>query len=159
MTRYSQTGFVIAALILAVGCNRQPISSSGDHSRPIPDALKSEILSLDHRYAEAWRQGDWATVESLVAPDYSAIGADFSWNLKTLREEFPRVKLLEYRNEPATLKAVGPDAVLLGYVTTMRETADGKDISGKYWYSQVWVRRVGGWRLLVEQEVPLRESS
>ena len=159
MTRYPRTGFVVAALILAVGCDRQRIGLLGDQGQQIPESVKSEILSLDHRYAEAWRQGDWATVESLVAPDYSGIGADFSWNLQNLREEFPKVKLLEYNNEPASLKALGPDAVLLSYVTRMRETSDGKDISGKYWYSQVWVRRVGGWRLLVEQEIPLRESS
>ena len=160
MTHHPKSGFVIAALMLTVGCQRQRTGSLGDQGQQqIPESVKSEILSLDHRYAEAWRQGDWATVESLVAPDYEAIGEDFSWSLQNLREEFPKVKLLEYKNGPASLEALGPDTILLSYVTRMQETADGKDISGRYWYSQIWVRRAGAWRLLVEQEIPLRGPS
>jgi hypothetical protein len=37
----------------------------------------------------------------------------------------------------------------------MRETYAGQDISGRYWSSDVWVRRGGRWLLLVEQELPL----
>lgn len=149
---------IIAAGLL-IGCNRNRLDSPGGQSQVLSESLKSEILSLDHRYAEAWRQGDWATVASLMAPDYWGGGADFSWNLETLRQEFPKVKLLEYQNDPKRVQALGPNAVLLSYVTRMRETYDGEDISGRYGYSQIWVRRVGGWRLLVEQEIPLRDPS
>jgi hypothetical protein len=131
---------------------------SGTSDQEVSEADKSAILSLDRRYAEAWKQSDWATVAVLVAPDYWGAGEGFSWDFQKLREAFPKIKLLEYRNEPPSVKALGRDAILVNYITRMRETDDGVDISGRYWYSQIWVRRAGAWRLLVEQEVPLRES-
>ena len=53
------------------------------------------------------------------------------------------------------MKLLAPDLALVNYVMWMRETYDGKDMSGRYWYSQIWVRREGRWLLLVEQELPM----
>jgi len=35
----------------------------------------------------------------------------------------------------------------------MRETYGDRDISGRYWHGDIWLRRDGRWVLLVEQEV------
>ena len=118
--------------------------------------VEAQVLARDHEYSKAWLQADWKAVAALVAPEYWGVGDDFSWDFAKLKQEFPKAKALEYENEAPRLKRLGPDLVLINRVTRMRETYAGADISGRYWISEIWVRRNGRWLLLVEQEVLLQ---
>jgi hypothetical protein len=90
----------------------------------------------------------------MVAPDYYVFDGA-GGNIARLREAFPKIKTLGYKQEQPYVKILSADLVLVNHLMQMRETYDGKDMSGRYWYSQIWVRREGRWLLLVEQELPM----
>jgi hypothetical protein len=139
---------VLVALVACAGNPSVRVDSSA--------TVESQVLARDREYSEAWLRGDWEAVAGIVAPEYWGAGSDFSWDLARLKEEFPKAKAMAYRNEAPHVKGLGPGLVLLNRVTTMRETYAGADISGRYWISEIWVRRDGRWLLLVEQEIPLQ---
>jgi hypothetical protein len=85
----------------------------------------------------------------------TAPGRGSSGIFTALQREFPKIHLSEFHLERQRVKPLSPDLILVNDTFTMRETYAGQDISGRYWSSDVWVRRGGRWLLLVEQELPL----
>lgn len=125
-------------------------------SSPQSADSSAEAAALDHQLTEAYLRQDWAALEKIVAPDYSGFTADEQWDFSALKREFPKIHLADLNVERQQVKRLGPDLILASDVLTMHETYAGQDISGRYWTSDIWVRRNGKWLLLVEQEVPLR---
>jgi len=141
-------GFRRGLLVLwvaAAGCRQHPSAHNDE----------DEVLRRDHAYKEAFQRSDWPAVQKLVAPEYLGLVPEARWDVTQLAREFPKIKLRGYRDETPTLKRLGPEEMLVSQVSALDETYDGRDISGRYWVSCVWVRRAGRWLLLVEQEVPL----
>jgi Domain of unknown function (DUF4440) len=161
---HSLSAGVLIAFFLTMGCSQHvddKDSAKGlDASRAQGTEPKisigvtaAEVLDLDRRYWDGMRAGNWAAVASLIAPEYYGVGATFELNLEQLKLAFPKIKLLSYHLEPPRVKQVGPDLVVVSYVGSMRESFDGQDNSGRYWYSTTWTRRDNRWQLLVEEEV------
>jgi len=125
-----------------------------------PDASSADVTSLgaalDQQLSDVYLRQDWAALEKFVAPDYAAFAPDIQWDLAALKREFPKIHLRGYHVERQQIKRISGDAILIVDIGTMQESYDGQDISGRYWTSDVWVRRDGKWLLLVEQEVPLK---
>ena len=151
---------VIAALPLFAMCALATCARRADKQafsvgRPSgTESVVAEVLARSHDYDEAWLRGEWSAVKAILAPDYYVFdGAE--GDIARLREDFPKIKTLEYKQEQPHVKILAADLVLVNHVMQMRETYDGKDMSGRYWYSQIWVRREGRWLLLVEQELPM----
>jgi mannose-6-phosphate isomerase-like protein (cupin superfamily)/ketosteroid isomerase-like protein len=124
------------------------------------NSLAAEIIAAEDRYSQAYIHHDWAGASALLAPDYYGNAEGFEGDRTKLEQEFRKIRLLEY-NVVSTphLKLLAPDIVLYNDVVTMRETYGDRDISGRYWHGDIWVRRDGRWLLLVEQEVWLREPA
>jgi ketosteroid isomerase-like protein len=141
-------------LILVTCARREERQTPTAEAQSGSESVVAEVLARDHEYAEAWRRGDWPAIEAMIAPDYYVFDGA-GGGIARLREEFPKIKLLEYKSEQPHVQILAPDLVLVNYVMQMRETYDGKDMSGRYWYSQIWIRREGRWLLLVEQELPM----
>jgi hypothetical protein len=95
--------------------------------------LGAAVQQRDSVYQAAWLRGDEAALESMLAPGYSYFDGE-PGDLATSRKEFPRLKFLEYHYEWREVQALGSDHVLLKNILWMRETLDGKEISGRYWY-------------------------
>jgi hypothetical protein len=73
--------------------------------------------------------------------------------------EFPKIRLSDLQVERRHVKWLTPDLLQINSVQTMQEVYDGHDISGRYWTSDIWVRRDGKWLLFVEQEILLPKPS
>ncbi|MBZ5656699.1 MAG: nuclear transport factor 2 family protein [Acidobacteriia bacterium] len=125
---------------------------------PSPQSADSsaEGAALDDQLTEVYLRQDWAALEKIVAPDYSGFAADEQWDFSALKREFPKIHLVDLHVERQQVKRLSHDLILVSDVLTMHETYAGQDISGRYWSSDIWVRRNGKWLLLVEQEVPLK---
>ena len=151
---------VFAALPLLVMCALAACARRGEKRSPGAggqsgsELVAAEVLARAHEYDEAWLRGDWPAAEAMLAADYYVFDG-VEGDLARLRQEFPKIKTLEYKQEQPHVKILAADLILVNHVMQMRETYDGKDISGRYWYSQIWVRREGRWLLLVEQELPM----
>ncbi len=153
-------GAVFAALTLFAMCALAACARRGEEQTPSAggqtgtESVVAEVLARAHEYDEAWLRGDWPAVKAMLAPDYYVFDGD-EGDVARLQEEFPKIKTLEYKQEQPHVKILAVDLVLVNHVMQMRETYDGKDMSGRYWYSQIWARRDGRWLLLVEQELPM----
>ena len=145
-------GMTMAVLLLGSAI----MFAGSQSSNPRSAENSAEGAALDRQLTEAYLRQDWAALEKIVAPDYSGFTLDEQWNLSTLKREFPKVHLVDLMVERQQVKRLRPDLILVSDVFTMHETYSGQDISGRYWSSDIWVRRNGKWLLLVEQEVPLK---
>jgi hypothetical protein len=125
-------------------------------SSPQSTDSAAEGAALDQQLTEVYLRQDRVALEKIVAPDYSGFTADEQWDFSALKREFPKIHLADMHVERQQVKRLGPDLILVNDVLTMHETYAGQDISGRYWTSDIWVRRNGKWLLLVEQEVPLK---
>ena len=119
----------------------------------------AEVLAADQAYADAWLRSDWAAASAMIAPDYFGLSPDGSIDQFRLRDVFARAKALGYTRTTPHTKVLASDVVMVSYEQQMKETFDGRDISGRYWYSTIWKRLDGRWKLLVEQEIPLDEPA
>jgi Domain of unknown function (DUF4440) len=144
--------FSLALLLLLVAASTAAPQSGSDDTTQLG-------VTLDQRLTDAWQSGKWTTLEPLIAPDYQAITEDADWNLATLKTEFPKVRLRDFKIEKQTVRRLAYDLILVNDVFTMHETYNNQDISGRYSSSDIWVRRNNRhWLLLVEQEVRLRDK-
>jgi hypothetical protein len=150
--RFSSSILTIAILLLGAAIMLAGSQSSSGQST---DSSK-EGAALDRQLTEVYLRQDWTALEKIVAPDYSGFAADEQWDFAALKREFPKIHLIDLHVERQQVKRLGPDLILVSDVFSMHETYAGQDISGRYWSSDIWVRRHGKWRLLVEQEVPLK---
>ena len=137
---------VLAALfplLLVCGCHR-----SFD--------ANAKGVELDGRLADIYLHKDALALAVIVAPDYYCSGDGFEWNREDLLREFPKINLSEFHIERRKVKQLSPRLLLINDIVSIRETYSGRDISGRYANSDIWVRRGGQWFLLVEQEIRLR---
>jgi hypothetical protein len=124
------------------------------------NSVAAQIIAAEDRYTQAYLRRDWEAASALLAPDYYANAEGFEGDRTKLEREFPKIHLLHYEVVSTPhLKLLAPDLVLYNDVATMRETYGERDISGRYWHGDIWVRRNDRWVLLVEQEVWLREPA
>jgi ketosteroid isomerase-like protein len=147
------------AVAVLVSCGAKSVALAGDLHQSSKQAtvasLRAEILAMDDRLAKIYRTGDLPGLKALYAPDYLGYWAgQRAADLATVQREFPKVKLLEFHRDFAVVKELAPGVALLNEDGTMRETYNGVDVSGRYHYTTIWIKRAGRWRLLFEQEVP-----
>lgn len=154
---------------VAVGCGTPPgVRSSQNASGldadvpvppEVPAVVRTEILELSDEVTRIYKRGDWPALASLVAPDYLGCAPGVEWDLAKLKVEFPKIRLIDYRAEGATVKALAPGLILLNQDGLLKEAYDGQDVSGRYRFTTIWARREGRWRLLFEQEIPLSSAT
>jgi hypothetical protein len=112
-------------------------------------ALSDEILAIEKR-------GDWPALAKVLAPDYRGTApGEAEWTLATYKAELPKIHPIEWHREGSSFKCLAPGVILQNEDGVLRETYADQDISGRYRFTTIWVRRGGRWRLLFEQEVPL----
>ena len=120
-----------------------------------PEAALQAVLALDRQYWEAEKAGDWASLSALVAAEYYGVGDGVEIDRQGMQQDFPKIKLLEYKLNTSHVRLVGPDLAVVSYTGRMKECFGGQDISGQYWYSTTWRHRDTDWKLVIEEEVRL----
>jgi Domain of unknown function (DUF4440) len=150
--RFGPTILNVAVLLLGSAI----MFGGSQSSSPRSADSSAEGAALDRQLTEAYLRQDWTALEKIVAPDYSGLTLEDQWGFPALKREFPKVHLVDLHVERQQIKRLSPDLILVSDVFTMHETYAGQDISGRYWSSDIWVRRSGKWLLLVEQEVPVK---
>lgn len=124
-----------------------------------PD-MAQQVIAAENRYTQAYLHRDWTAASALLSSDYYGNAEGFEGDLAKLEHEFPKIHLFHYEVvSTPQLKLLGPDMVLYNDIATVRETYGERDVSGRYWHGDIWVRRDGRWLLLVEQEAWLREPA
>jgi ketosteroid isomerase-like protein len=108
---------------------------------------EEEVVKLEHEWAKAYITIDTAVLERVEADDYIFIGADGdvtpkAQDIKELKTGV--LKLSECTISEIKVRAYGKTAIATG-ISTLKGTYTGKDISGKYRFTDVFVRSKGVW--------------
>src|SRR5262245_1747898 len=77
---------VIATAITVLGCGaahpgEKPVGAPAKST----EALSREVLRLSDQYTDAYRLGDWAAADSLLADDYFGASVGLAWTRDSLK--------------------------------------------------------------------------
>jgi len=111
------------------------------------DKSKEEIRALEAARNEAIVHGDAATLERMTSDDYTFI--TLRGELRTKAEIVKGFATGAFKYESReisdlNIRVYGNAAVVTGR-STQKGTENGKDYSGDYWFTRVYVKESGRW--------------
>jgi ketosteroid isomerase-like protein len=141
MSTWTRVGALIAAVVLSV--SGQAVAQE--------DKAKSDeqaLMQLEEEWGKALAGGDVATIDRIVASDWTMIGPDGS--VETKAGNIALLKSGEYKIETwstglMNVKMFGDVAVVTGS-NTEKSTYKGQDTSGEYRWTDVFAKRDGRWQ-------------
>ncbi len=145
MLNRSRTSFLTVLALAAVAL---PLALA-----QAPGATEKELADLENRWAEAIVKGDVATLERLYADEYMAIdptGATFTKDQDIANVKSGNFKLASFKIDELKVRVHGDVAVVTSR-NTIKGTYMGKDASGAYRGTDVFVKRGGRWQVLTTQ--------
>jgi ketosteroid isomerase-like protein len=118
-------------------------------------SVQQTLMQMERDWAQAGIKNDTATVDKFVADDW--VGINFEGTSITKAEGIADMKsgastAQSYEFGPMKVRVFGNTAVVTGS-DTEKSTYKGKDTSGKYVWTDVWVMRDGRWQVVASQSV------
>ena len=144
-------GMVLAAgLVAAVGfAAPQPAAAQ--------DELVKELASIERDLWKAWKDGDAAPFEKHLAASAIQIGP---WGMAGDRAEIISgssagvCDVGEYEMDDWKVHRVTGDVVILTYEAEQEGSCDGMTLPEEAYYTTVFVREGGAWKVTSHQETP-----
>jgi ketosteroid isomerase-like protein len=161
-TEYNRANFMkhLLAVSLLVTGRFSAFGQSGAAPIPTKPADKSDKVSvaqtltqMERDWGQAQIKKDFATVEKILAPDWA--GIDYDGQVVSRTQIFADMKtgsstLQSEELSDMKVRVFGNTAVVTGK-DTERSTDRGKDSSGKYVWTDVFVLRNGVWQVVASQ--------
>jgi hypothetical protein len=118
-------------------------------------SVQQTLMQMERDLAQAQVKNDAATVDKFVADDW--VGIDFEGKSITKAEYMADMRSGASTNQsielgPMKVRVFGHTAVVT-LSDTEKSTYKGKDSSGKYVWTDVWVMRDGRWQAVATQSV------
>jgi ketosteroid isomerase-like protein len=118
-------------------------------------SVQQTLMQMERDWGQAAAKNDTTAVDKLVADDWVAI--DFEGKSISKAESMADMKsgastTQSYEMGPMKVRVFGNTAVVTGS-DTEKSTYKGKDSSGKYVWTDVWVMRDGRWQAVASQSV------
>lgn len=144
----------VAVLVLTVAVSAQPNQEVERQyvfkPKMSPD---QELIRLENEWADALVKHDWAFLDQILADD--CIWTDPDGNVWTKAQFLASLKsgeavLTAAEADKIRVRVYGDAAVVTGR-TTVKEQYKGKDISGQYQWTDMWVKDYAGrWRCVAD---------
>ena len=108
-------------------------------------------MAITQQACEAFRIGDVAAVEKLLAPRFTLVGSDAQVQsreevLAEVRSRDPQYEV--FRNHSMTAQVYGDAAIVQG-ITSLKGTSGGKSFEADVRFTDTLIRDKGQWRLVV----------
>jgi len=134
---------LLVAMVLPVFQQAQADTSS----------VEMTLTKMERDWAQAGMKNDVAAVDKIVADDW--VGIDSDGNAMTKAEAIAEMKsgsmtIQSYEFGPMKVRVFANTAVVTGS-DTEKSTYKGKDSSGKYVWTDVYVMRDGRWQAVASQ--------
>ncbi|HYG99378.1 MAG TPA: nuclear transport factor 2 family protein [Terriglobales bacterium] len=122
-------------------------------------ATDAEIRKLTSDYERALKEKDIAALDRFWADDYTFINnrgmlltkAERMQNVKSGATEVPEIEQTE-----AKVRTFGNTVLVTGRLR-LKAKYSGKESSGEYRYSALWVDRNGRWQIAAHQLTPIQQ--
>lgn len=132
-------------------------------------SVEQEVMKLADEFARAYVNRDVEAIKGIEADDF--IGIDDQGDLFGKEQELSKIRSGEFKvfavihDEPAKVRVHGTTAIRT-YCATFQQEYLGKDTSGQYRGTEVWVKRDGRWQLfsyhgskVVKAQIPAPQGS
>jgi len=131
---------------------------------PPPPALSADeqaIWHLERTWIDAYPKNDAAALESILTPNYSALGP--SGHISTRTEELAgmisgSLHVKQVTEHEVAMRSYGDGAVVTGRVT-IEGSDGGADITGIYAFTDFLVKQHGEWRAAAEDTAKLASTT
>ena len=157
MRRIFSTVMLAVAAISLAACARtdqQPASSTATAAQEnSTENVEKAIFKMESDWADSFVKGDMTVTERITTDDYSFINSSGETQTKAqFMEMFKsggyKITYLDLDN--FKVRVFGDTAVAT-YGQTEKSQYQGKDNSGHYVYTDVWVKRNGNWQIVATQ--------
>jgi ketosteroid isomerase-like protein len=115
--------------------------------------VEKEILKLENDWSTGWQKKDAAFLQKLWADEYintDQDGATYTKAQDLANVSSPGTSVTSFALADMRVHVYGETAVVTG-VNTIKATQNGKDISGAYRFTDVFVKRDGRWQVVATQ--------
>lgn len=131
---------------LAVYQRANAPGNSGDNTAgSSANSTEQELATLVNELAEAMKRRDATPFARVLADDFSEINAEGQVVGKAqVLAAVPRVSFETYAMSDLKVRAFG-DAAITTFRLTSKGSLDGRDFSGEYIETTVWIKRDGRW--------------
>ena len=130
---------IVPCVLLGQGATKAPAKGN---------AAEQKVAALEREWIDAGPKGDAAWFERYLAPtfvntDESGAVADKAAMIKEVRSREAKLESVSY--EALNTKAYG-DTVIATGITVRKGTLKGADISGRFAWTDTWVKLGGEWQ-------------
>jgi hypothetical protein len=126
--------------------------TNGAPARASREEIERGVLALETRWMDALKQRDASTLAQLVADDFVSVSPRsarvVSDRDKYLEHATRELKLTSYEFKDLTVRLYGRTAVVAGRLKQTAAGANGEDLGGSYYFTDVWVNRDAVWRVV-----------
>ena len=121
-------------------------------------STKAQIKSLEEERNSAILSGDAAALARMTSDDYTFI--TLRGELRTKAEIVKGFQSGSFKYESRTIsdmniRVYGDTAIVTGR-STQKGVENGKDYSGDYWFTRVYIKENGRWMTVALQTTPIR---
>jgi len=116
-------------------------------------AAEKELIKLENDWSTAVMKHDAKALESLYATEYiatDATGKTYNKAEAIKADASPNTVVTSFVLSDLKVHIYGQTGVVTG-VNTIKATSDGKDVSGGYRFTDVFVKRDGRWQCVATQ--------
>jgi ketosteroid isomerase-like protein len=138
-TSYCQAGALVAVFLTAVASVAQTTDQA------------ELAMAVTQQACEAFRMGDVAAAEALLAPTFTLVGPNAQVQsraevLAEVRSRDPRYEV--FRNHSMTAQIYGDAAIVQG-ITSVKGVSGGKSFEADVRFTDTLIKDKGQWRLVV----------
>lgn len=129
--------------------------SSGDAN------AEREVRHMEHQWREAWLAADATAMERIYADDYMAIPNIGTVSTRAEIMADVRRGVFKYArmdHSEMSVRIYGDTAVVVGR-TSNEGRRGGRDVSGDFRYTRIYVKRSGHWQAVLAQYTRIPASS
>lgn len=156
MTRQFMTPLVIAAAIVAAACNQgtepaAPPAEATPAAVPAPaENVEATITQLEKDWVDAIIKKDAATVDRLLADEFNGTSPTAHVYPKSLAiEDLTKGHYVVDSMVLDEISVNGYGDVAVAFTSQEEKSRyDGRDTSGHYHYTDVWVKKNGLWQVV-----------
>lgn len=146
---------IFGVYLLVVAC-LSPVY--GQATKPAASGAAEAVKQLERDWSDAQKAGDIDKLSQILADDWSGLGSDGAKSTKKsyLNDVKSRANKLEsFEMGPMDVKVIGTIAVVQGS-DTEKSSNKGKDTSGKWVWTDVFVNRDGKWQAVRSQSAMVK---
>jgi hypothetical protein len=146
------------SLLLTVSCFLVSAHTLAQSSPSGPTAaMTSEIVAMENKIWGYWKARNFDGIESLLAPEMSAVNADGTHDRAKFMSLARKVQCtgLDFKLFNTYVTQLAPNAMLITYRSEASGTCDGQKLDGAADVnSSVWVKRNGNWLGILHHQSP-----